>query len=555
MSQLRIRDERSQIVPLRFSDSQEILWKYVAPVLDSPDGKLWFIVLKGRQVYASTFFEALTFARTMESGNTNSLVIAQDLDSSTSIFQMVKRFYDHLALPKIRPPKTKELVIPLREGPSYFKVISAGTAAKGRGTTQTCVHCSEVAFWPHAEVMTGLFQAMPYVHNTLWVVESTANGVEGHGEMFYRMWKDAVCGRSKMVPIFIPWFLMPKYRDPELVEPDDWDEEERLLIEKFSKYGLDGHSLHWRRWMIATKLHGFTEMFHQEYPSFPEEAFISTGLPAFDSLAILKQQDNVRPAKLRGVMEDGKFRADQRGEVFLWSLPLEGRQYCIGVDTAEGIRGGDFACAQILRCDTMEQVGIVHGLIQPYEFAKTLNDIGRWYNNAILNVEVNNTGHAVQDFLIRKWQYPRLHPWRGKPDRITTETRLWGWETNSYSRPLLIEAGRRAINTGLCTLHDSATLGEIRNFSRADNGLYGALGGHDDRVLALLLALRSREENYMGGPTYIEVPISDPDFKGRRVIDMSRPRRMRDVKKTSRKAEREAAFGRAQEGVRKWMQL
>jgi len=522
MEGLMIRNEQGLIVPMKFSDSQNIIWKFVAPKLDVHE-RLWFIVLKSRQVYATTFFENLTFTRTVEKPNTNSLIIAQDLDSAGSIFNMAKRFYDYLPLPKLKPGKVKELLFPLEGGQSMFKVVSAGSAAKGRGTTQTCVHCSEVAFWPHPEVLTGLFQAMPDLGDTLWVLESTANGLIDQGEMFYNQWKAAVSRRSKLTPIFIPWFTMPKYREAPWLPEEEWDEEEKLLSETFNDMGLDGYSLRWRRNAIETKCQGLIEMFHQEYPSTPEEAFISKGLPAFDFLAILRQQKNICNPKERYVLDGDTLVLDDTGELEVWKTPIPSHQYAIGVDTSEGVKGGDYSCAQIIDMDDLEQVGVIHGLLQPYDLSKLLNRVGHWYNDAIINVEVKNTGWAVQDYLMRIFNYPRFHPWKGKPDRVLTgQVRLWGWDTNSYSRPLLIEAGRRAINKALITIHDSATLDEIKQFSRQDSGYYEAEAGHDDRVLALLLALRTREENY--SPVHFSssgLEFSEPDFRGVRIVEAS----------------------------------
>lgn len=547
-----IRNERGLIVPMKFSDSQNIIWRRVAPRLDAHD-KLWFIVLKSRQVYATTFFEALTFVRTIERPNTNSLIIAQDLDSSTAIFTMAKRFYDYLPLPKVKPSKSKELIFPVSGGPSVFKVVSAGTASKGRGTTQTCVHCSEVAFWPHPEVLTGLFQAMPGLGDTLWVLESTANGLSGQGEMFYRQWKSAISGKSDLIPIFIPWFAMPKYRESYELPEEEWNEEERLLVEQFHKYGLDGHSLAWRRSTIETKLQGLPELFHQEYPSTPDEAFISSGLPAFDPLAILRQQQNVSEPKLKLDYDSNldEFVENHQGDLQVWKSPREGHQYSIGVDTAEGIKGGDFTCAQVVDMDDLEQVAVLHSTISPWDASKLINRLGHWYNKAIVNIEVKGSGWAVQDYMLRVLNYPRFHPWRGRPDHIkNTPTRVWGWDTNVYSRPLLIDAGRRAINKALICIHDEATLHEIRIFTRNDDGKYEAEAGHDDRVLALLLALRTREENYTGARSAVyELAVSEPDLRGIRIVDASEPERLglRKVHRTLKKA--------AHEAVKDWMKL
>jgi hypothetical protein len=545
-----IRDESGRLVPMRFSDSQKLLWKFVAPQLDLNE-KLWFIVLKSRQVYATTFFENLTFIRTIEQPNTNSLIIAQDLDSAGAIFGMAKRFYDHLPLPKFKPSKAKEIVFELPGGTSNFRVISAGNAAKGRGTTQTCVHCSEVAFWQHgSDIMAGLFQAIPNLPNTLWVLESTANGLAGPGAVFYEQWKAAVSGRSSLIPVFLPWFIMPKYRAEGLILEADWDDEEKLLIETWGDMGLDGHSLAWRRDIIATKL-GSTDLFHQEYPSTPQEAFISTGLPAFDPLAILKQAKNIRPPKLRGTMVDNKFVRMPKGEVMVWNEPISNHAYYIGVDTAEGIKGGDYACAQVVDMTDLEQVAVIHGTIQPWDLAHLLAKLGKWYNTAMINIEVKSTGYAVQDYLLRTIFYPRLHPWKGKADHVRTHpSRLYGWDTNVYSRPLLIESGRRAINRGLLTIHDEATLDEIKHFSKQDSGKYEASAGHDDRVLALLLALRSGEENHGALRAAYWMPeMSETDPSGIRIIDVSEPSKM------AQNRIRMLLKKKATQATKNWMQM
>ena len=109
MESLYIRDEHGRTVPMRFSESQELLWRHIAPRLNRRD-KLWFIVLKSRQVYSSTFFCALTFIRTLEQAGTHSLVLAQDLFTSHDLFEKCRTFYDHLALPKLRTPRVNELI-------------------------------------------------------------------------------------------------------------------------------------------------------------------------------------------------------------------------------------------------------------------------------------------------------------------------------------------------------------------------------------------------------------------------------------------------------------
>lgn len=507
MEALIIRDERGRLSPMKFSDSQELLWTHIAPKLDRHE-KIWMIVLKARQTYASTFTQALTFIRTLEQSGTNSLVLAQDLHTSHQLFAMAKRFYDNLPLPQIKPPRVTELEFPMKDGTSIYRVVSAGSMAKGRGTTQSCVHASEAAFWPHPEILDGLFQAMPDLPDTMWILESTANGMVGKGEMFFNLWNASVRGESDLEPVFIAWWKMPKYRRKPGIPQDDWDKEERMLVEQFD---LDGEQLAWRRRAIMTKCRGSIDTFKQEYPASPEEAFIASGQPAFDVMTILEQRPNIVPAKLRLTVdaEDGSLMVVSKGEIRVWKEPEEGRQYVIGADTAEGLSGGDYSCGIVLDMASMEQVASVHGRIQYHEFAILLNALGRYYNTALLAIEVYPQGFTVQDKLLRNHHYPMLHMWKGKPDRVRHNQRsLYGWETNIWSRPLLIAAGQRALNHGLVTLHEDGLLNELMRFSKNDDGKYEAAVGHDDRVLALLIALRSREENYW--PARESANLSEP---------------------------------------------
>jgi len=538
-----IRAKNGRIIPMRFRPSQEILWKQIAPRLDAGE-KLWFIFLKARQAYISTFVQALTFVRTLEQTGTNSLVIAQDLDTSHDLFGKSKMFYDYLPLPKIGPSRIKELEFPFPGGVSRYRVISAGIAAKGRGTTQSCVHASEVAFWPHPEIMTGLMQAMPDLPDTIWIIESTANGLMGQGRLFYDEWNRAVRGESDLIPIFIPWFMIPEYKRAPGVPMDDWTPREKLMVET---YGLTGEQLAWRRATILTKTQGSETLFDQEFPESPEVAFISKGNPAFDNLQLLAMRKEQRAPHVRWTLNSDTLEESEVGEVRVWHDPEPGKQYAIGADTAEGRTGGDYAAAEVIEMNSLTQVASIHGTIQPYDFAMLLNAVGRHYNNATLCIEVYPQGHAVQDVLIRHCLYPNLHRWRGKPDRAKmTPARLFGWETNVWSRPLLIEAGQRAINRGLVTLYEEGLIDELKHFTKTDDGRYEAEAGHDDRVIALLLALRSREENYIarGVPPQLSVP----DAVGIRVVEG------RDVKADAQR--RVSRLLRDAKGaVKNWMSL
>ena len=54
----------------------------------------------------------------------------------------------------------------------------------------------------------------------------------------------------------------------------------------------------WRRHRIATRYGGDIELFHQEMPSTPEEAFLVSGRPVFDRGAMLAARKKVSTMKV-----------------------------------------------------------------------------------------------------------------------------------------------------------------------------------------------------------------------------------------------------------------
>ena len=159
--------------------------------------------------------------------------------------------------------------------------------------------------------MTSLLQTIPNEPNTNVFIESTANGVGG---WFYDFWKAAERGENEYIPLFFAWFDEPTY-----TKPFDTEEEKRQFIEEVNMvtYDKEGNEIHteeyelmkefnltyeqlnWRRFAIANYCFGDIDMFHQEYPSTPEEAFIASGRPKFN-IGALKQYRRQQESGERG---------------------------------------------------------------------------------------------------------------------------------------------------------------------------------------------------------------------------------------------------------------
>ena len=71
-------------------------------------------------------------------------------------------------------------------------------------------------------------------------------------------------------------FWNPEQRRHFSTTLDDYEKE---LIKR---YQLSYEQLLWRRWTLKNKCQNDIKIFRQEYPSTPEEAFVTTGRPYLD---------------------------------------------------------------------------------------------------------------------------------------------------------------------------------------------------------------------------------------------------------------------------------
>lgn len=525
---LKIRDKNSRLVPLILNPAQVEFDKIINKCKE--DGKLpRFIVLKARQMGLSTYTEALIFANTTTKKFVNSLIIAHEDKATQNLFNMSKLYYEELP-DVLRPMKKysneKALVFenPIndesekKKNPglrSRITVATAGTAESGRSATIHNLHVSELAFFPDPErSMTALLQSVPDTEDSLVVVESTANGV---GDYFHKMWGQAVRGENEFIPIFLPWFVDPTYSREfrteaekqqfiEEVNTTSLDMDGNVIhTEEFElkeKFDLTYEQLNWRKYTIRNKCNGDIEIFHQEYPSTPEEAFIASGRPKF-SVSALKKYMKLKKKGKRGYLEEKgsriEFIPDEKGYIEVWEDPIPGKYYAIGADVAEGLSDGDYSCA-IVGDSNFETVAMWHGHIDPDLYGDELYKLAKYYNDAYLGVENNNHGLTTLKKLQDR-EYWNIY-FQKTYDRVSDQiTSKMGWNTNSRTKPLMIDKLAEFIREMYLGIYSDLIISECLTYVINDNGTTDAQEGcHDDTVMALALLLQllleGREENY-----------------------------------------------------------
>jgi len=325
------------------------------------------IVLKARQLGISTATEGIIFNWSFLHPGANSLVIAHESDSSRGLFEMTKRYWDTWPFKsafKQRYNTRSELS--WEDTGSHIKVATAKNMTTGRSSTLHAVHASECAFYPDAETLwTGLNQTIPNVHGSLVVLESTANGI---GNWFHKEWLKAEQGESDFVPLFFPWWKHHEYSVATTIcTKAELDADEIRLLQMGATY----EHLAWRRWAIINKANGDLDMFMQEYPATPEEAFITSGRPIFSHTRL--KECFVKEQGHRGYfsdVQDGtvRFNPDRSGNlrIFRRPAPHDRRQdrYFVSGDPSKVI-SGDPACIQVINRATFEQVAVWHGRVDP----------------------------------------------------------------------------------------------------------------------------------------------------------------------------------------------
>jgi hypothetical protein len=429
------------------------------------------IVLKARQMGLTTWAAARLFLKTITQPGTLTLEVAHTQGAAEEIFRIVHRFVDWLPEELREGPlrtsraNVRQIVFP--EMDSQYRVVTAGDRNAGRGLTVQNLHCSELSRWPGdpAEILAGLRASMAPDGEV--ILESTPEGVGG---CFYDEWQKA--DETVTVRHFFPWWMEPRYR-ADAADAASLTEEERELIEKAR---LDLCQLGFRRQIRA----GFRGLAAQEYAEDAEGCFLASGESVFDLEVVDARLKDLAPP----------YDTRRNGALEMYMPPVPGREYIIGVDPAGGGANGDYSAAAVVDMEQGMQCAEYAAHVRPRELAKIAVDLAREYNNAWLVVERNNHGCAVLGSVEEGSKYERVYGQKGQA----------GWLTTSMSKLQAVERLERAVIEQPRTFRSKRLLGEFRSFVRLPDGGSGAKSGtHDDRVMAMAIALAARADLMQGG--------------------------------------------------------
>lgn len=525
---LKIKTKSGTVVPFRLNDAQRKLYAVAKRQQDA--GKpVRLIILKARQLGFSTLTEGLIFHACATRKNVNALIVAHREDATANLFRMSKLFYDELPAPvkpMLRASNAQELVF---ENPSKLRserearpglrsrirCATAGGRGIGRSDTLQCVHLSEYAFWPDgadgkASTLAGILQAVPSLPGTMVVIESTANGFED----FKERWDAAVAGENDFEPVFFAWFENPDYSMP-VVPGTEWTPEERDLK---AAYQLTDEQLQWRRWCIANNCGGSLDMFRQEYPTSPGEAFLHSGTGVFDNEQIVLRLERLPEPAGRGEFTDGEWTESETGAITLYELPEDGVPYVLGGDTAG--EGSDYFTAIVIDNVTGRIAAKLRQKYSEPEYVRQIYALGRFYNDALVAIETNFSTYPVMK--LQEMEYPNQYS-REREDTYTRQMRKsYGFRTDRQSRPRAIANLVEVFSSHPEWFTDWELLEEMLTFCYNEDHRPEALAGkHDDLVMGAAITYAVRHQQRM-------TVLTEPEKPREKLIDqMKRQKRAR----------------------------
>ena len=430
-------------------------------VVESIQDSNHLMLLKARQLGSTTIIAAYFFWYTLFNKYTRTAIVAHTDEAVKKIFEIYHLFHKHLPPHlKLETSRSRENEIKFITGSSIR--VGSASSQSFRGSTYNLIHASEYAFWTNMEkAIASLFGAR--TKNAKIILESTANGMNEA----YDLWTSE-SGYSKM---FLSWKLDADYflSKPAFTDPTE-EELEYSYENKLTK-----QQFHWMVNQLRTACANNWNIFNQEYPAKPEDAFVATGSPFFPhNYSVLDHSD--------GYVE--------------YMTPKKFGIYTIGVDTATGSPGGDYSAFMILDVTDRKNIRMAASFyerIPPSLYARKVLKYAKRYN-AFAVVETNSYGLAVQDY-IQSEGYPFMYR-TSSFDKVTHswQNRL-GFMTTSKSRPMLFNRLYEHITRGWCDAKCPRFRSEANRLQYNARGkVEAASGQHDDMVMATGLALMGLDQ-------------------------------------------------------------
>jgi len=404
----------------------------------------FLILRKFRQAGLSTLASIYSLWQVLFYTDRRVLMISITDRDSKNLMAMISRAWDYL--PDWMQCETTEFSqhnIKLDTGSE----IRCGTPKMGRGYSANLIVIDEAAFIPNMEeVWKGIFPALSSAgEKGKAFIISTVNGL---GNWYADKYHDAKDEKNDFVCLDLHYTEHPEYRKPDFIE--------RMK----SQLGPRG----WDQEVLGIFLAG-------------ADTFVRPEI-----IQRLKDRIEADPHEPKRMYND---------KLWIWRPPKEKRSYILCADVAEGLGGEhDYSAFHVLDLVTLEQVcEFCSNEVSTYEYAKIINEMGNYYNKAIVVVENNSLGVGVLERLYNDLDYENIH-W----SRASKRNVKMGFTMTNKNRPLVLNTFSNLVEEDHVKIRSSRVLHEIQTFefNKRTRKAEARPGRHDDLIMAMAIGLFTR---------------------------------------------------------------
>ena len=342
------------------------------------------------------------------------------------------------------------------------KIFAYATSADGvRGGSYNLIFLDEFAFVPHNMAQDFFQSTYPVISSgqtTKVIIVSTPNGLN----LFYKMWTDAIEGRSTYKPVEVHWSMVP---------------------------GRD------QAWKEETIRNTSEEQFRVEF----ETEFIGSSATLISG------------TKLRSLAFHNPISSDEGLDTY--EQPIPGRLYICTVDCAEGVEA-DYSTINVVDVTQTpyRQVAKYRNNKLPLLFFPTIiYSVAKKYNEAYALIETNNIGQQVVDILHYDLEYENIYKLEHhhiKGQSISAGFRRstsFGIKTTKSVKKIGCANLKTLIENDKLIINDFDTIAEMNTFSRVRDSYSAEEGNNDDLVMGLVLFAWLTAQTFFKDSTSIDV--------------------------------------------------
>jgi len=193
----------------------------------------------------------------------------------------------------------------------------------------------------------------------------------------------------------------------------------------------------------------------------------------------------------------------EKGALWIWKEPVEGQEYILSVDCAEGIGSeGDNSCIQVINVNNIEQCAEFYSnTISPHDFSSVVYELGSLYNTALIVVEDMATGGIILNILQHDLYYDNIYY-----SPKSTKSMKPGVKITIANRPVILQEFQARILNKSLKIKSRRLVRELKTFeyNPQTRKAEAVKGKHDDAIMSMALAVHIRSESGRDIPIGLE---------------------------------------------------